>query len=191
MPSAFSTNSDWKEDPLARRRGFVRGAAAIRDKRETLWIAQSFIATVVASNSAVLISTLDAAELAFRPFTILRTRGILHMSSDQQVAGETYGVSFGMAVVSDQASAIGITALPTPNTDAASDLWFLYESMINGFVFADATGFSTTEGEKVRFDSKAMRKVQEGEDVVSVIESPPISSGLLAISNFRMLIRRN
>jgi len=37
--------------------------------------------------------------------------------SDQFVATEGYEIAIGMAVVSDQALAIGVTAVPTPFTD--------------------------------------------------------------------------
>ena len=76
-----------------------------------------------------------------------------------------------MAVVSDQAEAIGVTAVPTPITDMASDLWFVHQLLYNEFTFADATGFEDRGQEQYVIDSKAMRKVEDGEDVVVVGES--------------------
>ena len=169
----------------------MRGARAIAEKRETLWIGSTIISTVVAGGAAVLISSLAAGGLALRPFTILRTRGLFHVHSDQQVATEIFAASLGLAVVSDQASAIGITAIPTPVTDQESDLWFMYETIASKFYFGTAVGLGPEASQSVHFDSKAMRKVADGEDVVLVAETPGLSFGTIVVSSFRMLVRRN
>jgi len=176
---------------LARRRSFVRGAAAIREKRETLWIDHTITSTLVAGGIAVLVASLSAASLALRPFTILRTRGIFHLHSDQQVATEIFTASMGLAVVSDQASAIGVTAIPTPVTDMSSDLWFMHETIASKFYFATAVGIGPEASQTRVIDSKAMRKVQDGEDIVVVVEAPALSFGTVAVTQFRQLIRRN
>ena len=90
---------------------------------------------------------------------------------DQTGATESYGASFGEAVVSDQAVAIGITAVPTPTTDSSSDLWYLYEFLIGRFAFGTGVAFSDVGDERI-LDSKAMRKVEDGQDLVSVVEGP-------------------
>ncbi len=65
----------------ARRSGFVlRGGVK---RRETFWIASSVIvAAPAAASTAILLSTLNAAVLAVRPFTIVRTIGELFTRSD-------------------------------------------------------------------------------------------------------------
>jgi len=176
---------------MARRRNFVRGAAAIGRKRETIWIEQAHIVDTVAGSSAVLVSLLTTEELAFRPFTILRTRGLFHISSDQTVATERYICSMGLAVVSEQAAAIGISAIPTPETDMSSDLWFVYESLTSEFIFKSGVGVEGTNGILKHWDSKGMRKVEDGEQVVVVLEAPGTSFGVNVVTQFRMLIRRN
>ncbi len=98
--------------------------------RETVWFQVTETRTTSASaNTATLVTTLNAAALAFRPFTVIRTHMTLFVSSDQTGAGENYDVGYGSCVVSDQAAAIGITAVPTPFTDLGSDLWFLHQIM--------------------------------------------------------------
>ena len=96
-------------------------------KRETIWFGGAPFSAAVATTGVNLVTSLNAAALALRPFTIVRTRGVLRFSSDQEAATESWGGSFGMAVVSDQASAVGVTAVPTPTTENSSDLWFVYE----------------------------------------------------------------
>ncbi len=93
-----------------------------------------------------------------------------------------------MAVVTDQAVAIGITAIPTPITDMGSDKWFVYELMGGRIDFDDATGVREV-GSTHRFDSKAMRKVDIGEDLVVVLETDGSSSSLSINEGFRMLVK--
>jgi len=171
---------------MAHARGRIRGRT---DRRETRWLAGIPVAVTLASlSTASLTHTLTAASLALRPFTIVRTRGIWSIESDQAVASENQQVSWGFAVVSDQAVAIGVTAVPTPETDRDSDLWLAHETLFNGFLFGDATGFNEPNGRMGELDSKAMRKVEDGQDIVSVIETSSISSGATVIVSFRMLV---
>ena len=161
---------------LGRKSGFIiRGGAR---RRETLWFSGvGFSQGLAAPTSVALVASLNAAALALRPFTVIRTRGILRCFSDQQGASETYGASYGTAVVSDQATAIGVTAVPTPTVDNGSDLWYVYEFLIGRFIFADATGLMSVGVERI-VDSKAMRKVEDGQDLVQVVEGP--SAGVTA-----------
>ncbi len=159
----------------AGKSGFIiRGGAR---KRETLWLGgTAFTQTLATTTSVALVLSLNASALALRPFTIVRTRGILRCFSDQLGGTEVYGASFGNAVVSDQASAIGVTAVPTPTTDNASDLWMVYEFLIGRIGFGSAASFIETGVERV-LDSKAMRKVEDGQDLVSVVEGPGAGLG--------------
>ncbi len=171
-----------------RKSGFIiRGGAR---KRETLWLGgTSFSQTLAAPTTVALVLSLNATALALRPFTVVRTRGILQVSSDQQGASEGYGASFGNAIVSDQASAIGVTAVPTPTVDNASDLWFVYEFLMGRFNFGTAVGFANVGVDRV-IDSKAMRKVEDGQDLVSVVEGAGAGFSGSIISGFlRTLIK--
>ncbi len=144
-------------------------------QRLTMWLdITTAEATLSGAPSAVLSNSLNAAALALRPFTVVRTRGILFLRSDQLVTGETYGVGMAQAVVSEQASAIGVTAVPTPVTDKESDLFFVYESLFGAiFIGSGAgTGVPTSGGgEFMKWDSRAMRKVNDDQDVVLTLEN--------------------
>jgi len=170
---------------MGRKSGFVRRNNVMR--RETAWLGGTFIRTTLASTNAVAVSAqLSTEELAMRPFTIVRTRGIMHVKSDQSAASEFYGVQMGFAIVSDQAIAIGVTAVPTPDTDIDSDLWFVYESVFGQIDVTTDIG-RVEVGHTVRYDSKAMRKVEPGQDIVQVLECP-LNSALVSDS-FRMLVK--
>ena len=171
---------------MARKSGFVRRNGVMR--RDTDWFGGSFITTVLAStNAVVLLAEFGALALAKRPFTIVRVRGGFHVRSDQTGAAEGYGVQMGFSVVSDQAAAIGVTAVPTPDTDIDSDKFFVFEQYFSRFEFVSGTGFDGNVGKYVQYDSKAMRKVEEGETFVQTFECPNTSAAIQ--DSFRMLVK--
>jgi len=168
------------------RSGFIRRGGVRR--RETLWLSEPIVeATLAGSPTAVAVSSLSAAGLALRPFTIVRSHIRFMVFSDQSIAAEAYGAALGYAVVSDQATAIGVTALPTPITDASSDLWFLYQLLFSRFLFKDATGVLDPSGVTMDIDSRAMRKVEEGQDFVGTVENT--INGCQTITGGRFLLK--
>ncbi len=168
-----------------------RGPVRSRARRETSWFPIDAAQTSIASDTAIIISSLTAGEGAKRPFTIIRTQLTVHLSTDQLIANEIQALAVGMCVVSDQASAIGVTAVPTPDTDAGSDLWFLHRYIVNDFVFNSAIGFDARGGIMLHIDSKAMCKVNDDEDVVLVAESASFSFGSTLFTGGRLLIKEH
>jgi len=159
-------------------------------RRETLWLdLPATVATLAAASTAVLALSASAALLALRPFTIIRTRVNFFCRSDQNAISERYQAAYGECVVSDQAVAIGITAVPTPATDMASDLWFLHAILTGQTTGTSTVGFDGTTGQYIDVDSKAMRKVEEGQDTISVLETSSISSGAVVSIMGRQLIK--
>ena len=170
---------------ISRGSRFIQRGSSQR--RESMWLFGSTVeSTMSGAPTAVLASSLNAAALALRPFTIVRTRGIIHIRSDQAAASETYGADLGMAVVSDQAAAIGVTAVPTPLTDKGSDLFFVYEQLFSHLSVRSDIG-QLKEGAFMTFDSKAMRKVNDDQDVVVVQENE--LAGVVMTISFRQLIK--
>ena len=108
----------------------------------------------------------------------------LQQRSDQSVAIEYQIGAFGYAVVSDQAVAIGVSAVPTPITDQDSDLWFLWKLM-----YGDESNLTdrTRSSTRATVDSKAMRRVDQGQDIVGVGEVT--GSGLVMNVGGRMLVK--
>ena len=173
---------------MARRGHLTRGRGFAGTRRETAWLSLSTVeVTLAGAPTAVLATSLNAAALALRPFTIVRVRGYLHCQSDQAAAPETFGVAQGFAIVSDQAAAIGVTAVPTPVTDKASDLWFLYETLLGATIGDAFAGNMANRGISKEVDSKAMRKVDVGQDFVSVYENE--INGCVVSFTGRMLVK--
>jgi len=169
-----------------RGRRIIRGG---RQVRETIWLSlPAAFDTLATSGTAALSSSLNAGALALRPFTIVRTHINWVCLTDQSAASEFFVGNLGLAVVSDQAAAIGVTAVPTPATDLDSDLWFLHQSWMGEFAFGDATGFAQNDNNR-NIDSKAMRKVNGDEDVVVVKEAGIGSSGVIVGTVGRMLVK--
>ena len=140
------------------------------------------------ASAAAILFSLNAAALELLPFTIVRTRGIWGLRSDQAAASEDYSASMGIAVVNDQAVAVGVTAVPTPETDRGSDLFFVYESLAGFFEFKTNDGL-LEKGQWIRFDSKAMRKVDIGQDIVVTAETSALSAGAIGHFSARMLVK--
>ncbi len=167
------------------RRSFSRSSS----KRQSLWIGFTPTqTTITAGSGATLTHVLNAAALALEPFTVVRVRGEAYVHSDQIANTEHQSVGWAMAVVSQQASTIGITAVPTPFTDISSDLFFAYQPLINSFDVASSIGIMQT-GTRYQIDSRAMRKVDEGSDVISVLETSGVSQGVIVDLWFRILVK--
>ena len=172
-----------------RKSGFILRSGVMR--RESVWFTIPFATVVLGTaGSVILLGSLNAAALALRPFTVVRTRGIWYNQSDQTGALELYATSLGYAVVSDQAIAIGVTAVPTPETDRGSDLWFVYESMAGQFTFISGIGVEAISGEVHRYDSKAMRKIDVGQDLSITMENSALfATGTTNVHAARMLVK--
>ncbi len=170
----------------ARRSGLVlRGG---RQRRESLWLAIGETSTALAAaNTAALVATLNAAALALVPFTVVRTRLAWSMRSDQSAATEVQEVGIGMSVVSTQATAVGVTAVPTPFTDLDSDLFYLHEIWLSTFLVVTGAGFFDYGSRNI--DSKAMRKVEDGQDIILTLENGGASSGSTSLTAGRFLIK--
>ena len=158
-------------------------------RRLTDWFAgaSQSVETALAASTSVLFASLNAAALAVRPFTVVRTRGWIWVASDQVAAFEVPFGGAALAVVSDQASAIGVTAVPTPITDEDSDLFFMYQHFI-----ASGAGQAASQSNGSRlfeFDSKAQRKVNADQDIVQVIENSNTDDGLVFVMKLRMLVK--
>ncbi len=155
--------------PTNRKSGFIMRSGAMR--RESLWVALIGTSTALAPVTPVLFTGYSASILALRPFTVVRTRGVMSVLSDQSSATESFHAAMGMAIVSDEALAVGVTAVPTPISSQDSDLFFVYEALIGRLQNASNVGFDGAGGQFKTFDSKAMRKVEDGQDIAVSIES--------------------
>ena len=171
---------------MARR--FVRRNAG--SGRLTRWIGLTPFADSLDGNGTVLVSVGNAAFLELRPLTIIRTHLFWSFGSDQTIASEFMACALGMAIVSDTAAVAGVASLPTPITDQGSDKWWIWDFATGQYEFQSAVGTNPNfDSMSYRIDSKAMRKVNDGENFVTVLEAPSISNGLTVTTAGRMLIK--
>ena len=172
---------------MARR---VVGRRFERTKRGNVWFSltgQTGPIAITAGNN-VLLSSLNAAALALRPFTIVRTRGIVRWSSDQIAANEDPFGAVAAIVVSDSASAAGVGSIPTPITQSNAD-FFVYQPISTNFTFVSAVGVDADGGSVSTFDSKAMRKVGIDDDIAWVAENANAADGASIVVIGRMLVK--
>ena len=152
----------------------------------TEWFASADVTdfTNLSAGSFAFDQSLSTVELAKRPFTVTRTVGSIWVKSDQVAALEFPFGAIGMQVVSEKAAATGVTALPDPITQEASDEWFTYRAF--------AVGGGTVSGAPVMeyaFDSRGQRKVQDGEDLAVMVTNASATDGVLYVLKFRILVR--
>ncbi len=172
----------------SRKSGFIIRAGVKR--RETVWSGILETLTVLANaGDAVLFGGFSAAALALRPFTIVRTRLLHYVSSDQSGVDESWMAAIGFAIVTDEALAVGATAVPTPLSSSDSDAFFVWNAITGRQEFVSAAGFNDT-GRMVMVDSKAMRKVEDGFDIaISIQNGSSPFLGTVTIKVGRMLLK--
>ena len=155
-------------------------------RRATEWFPSANVTNsqALATSSFLFDQSLTAAELAKRPFTVTRTVGSIWVRADSEVLGKEPFGAIGFMVVSDKAVATGVTALPDPITQEGSDEWFVYQAI--------AANGSAGEGApyyEYKFDSRAMRKVQDGEDIIVMVANASSVDAMQFVIKFRLLIK--
>ena len=127
----------------------------------------------IAAGTKVLLATVILSNPGINE-TIRRTRGRFSVHSDQAVGGEPQLGALGWIVVNDLAIAAGAASIPGPVTDASDDGWFVWEAFAS-------FGFNGTGGQlfdrSYQYDSKAMRRVQEGFTIALMVENANATTG--------------
>ena len=161
-----------------------------REVRSTLWASQGVTITNLAvASTAVLILAPGALLQAYRPYTIIRTVGFFGIRTDQVSADESFDCAIGQCVVQDEAAAIGVTAVPTPFTDLDSDAWFQHQILMGRFDTLSQIGYQPNMLVSTQIESKAMRKVEEGQSQIVVVENSSLSLGVTVHHAGRFLIK--
>jgi len=149
------------------RQHFTRSRANAPQRRLTQWIGPAL-------QNYQTVATAGATVIASVPFnektTIVRTRG--HCSVIPTVVTADLNIigAVGFGIVSSEALAIGVTAIPEPFTDADWSGWFVWRSYSYRLEVVSEIGEHFIEWD-FEVDSKAMRKVGPNESAVIVAES--------------------
>ncbi len=148
-------------------------------KKTVMWIGD-FPRTApltVPAGTASLDSVLSTGALLLRPFTVMRSRGILVVKSDQAAVSEEWNGAYGELVVTDSAAAAGAASIPSPITEPSAS-WLMYIPFGGSFGFLDSTGFQGGASSVFAYDSKAMRIVGPDDDLVGVVENGSGTTGI-------------
>ena len=175
---------------MARNRVVRRSGGSFRRSpgRLTEWFFQDFQTGVlqITANTFQVLTSLSAAGLAKRPFTITRTVGSLYVRSDQVAAIEDPFGALGALVLSEKAVATGATATPDPVTEGESDSWFMY---MTWYVGGNSTANAGKDWAVYNYDSRAQRKVEDGESISFILSNANTAHSCTFIHNFRMLVK--
>ena len=118
--------------------------------------------------------------------TLIRTRGIFVVGSDQNSAAEQTNGAVGVGVVSEQAATVGVTAVPHFDTDSAWGGWLWHSYFAANFAFGTAVGFEPNMMQTIVIDSKAMRKIGDNERLVVVVQNSHATFGLVYYTSMRL-----
>jgi len=153
-------------------------------RRVTQWIGpadQGYVS--VASGGATLIASTSFEDST----TVVRTRGHTSIQPGSFAADLNVIGAVGMAIVSAEALAAGITSIPEPFNDADWGGWLVWRSFSLHLDVATAAGFDSNAALEFELDSKAMRKITPNEALVIVAES---QAGAFDISTpWRVLVK--
>ena len=172
---------------MARHRFNVQRQRGPRRQTEWLSLAAPDVLTTLNPNSKIQFSTgLTTDEVNKLPFTITRTIGLLTVKSDQVALQENTNGAIGICVVSARALTVGITALPDPLTEANADFWFVFQPWS---VVREVSNNSGTMSWIKMFDSKAQRKVEEGDQLAFICANSNSGAAIQFGVQLRMLIK--
>jgi len=138
--------------------------------RLTTWIGPADQAYItVAAGATVLLAFLSFEE----PLTVIRTRGAVSVRpTDPSVNAACVG-AFGVGIVSAEALAIGVSAIPGPFSSADWGGWLVWRSFAFHWDVTTDVGRAITSL-ALEIDSKAMRKVDANSALVVVVESQAV-----------------
>ncbi len=160
------------------RRRLTSGTRTVaRQRQPTSWARFVSASKVTVPAASKLILTTTVLSNPGIGETVRRTRGRLWVESDQSAVRENQLGALGVMVVSDLAVAAGAASIPGPVTDGSDDGWFLWVPIVMGGANSDQ---DSAAGLGFDFDSKAMRRVEEGFTIVWMLENIHATQGYKA-----------
>ena len=119
------------------------------------------------------------AQANLTELTIIRLRGIFNVFLTSGTASlDGYDGACGICVVSENAAAAGVAAVPSPVTDVAWDGWFWHQFFslkVLTTTFADGVNGAAAQA-KFEVDSKAMRKMNITDVIIAVLEATEVGT---------------
>ncbi len=134
--------------------------------------------TTIAFGAKALIASVALSNVGINE-VVRRTRGVLGVYSDQSAAMEEQIGALGFIVVTDLAAAAGAASIPGPVTDANDDGWFVWMPFTQQCaVTVGGSAVNSNPPGNWHFDSKAMRRVEEGFVVAIMVENGGGANGM-------------
>jgi len=164
------------------RRAIVRVSRGRTQRRPVGWSGSVAVAlTLVPAATKVLLLTL--APTAGRGETVRRIRGTVYTKAGEAAS---YHGAIGAFVANSRAVTAGVASLLDPVTDVGDDAWFWYQSFHGG---GTATpGSAGDQGGQVwEIDSKAMRRVDDGFEIVFVVANATAATDFSVALSLRAL----
>ena len=153
-----------------------------RPRAPTTWARSVAVGYTLLSPSSRLVTDFIVLSNPGIGETIRRTRGLLSIKTDDPSALEDQVGAFGAVIVSDSAATAGVGSIPTPVTEASDDGWFVWMPFLGSTKIVGEAGVINYE-----YDSKAMRRVEEGFVAAFVIENSSTTDGLLFANSLSVL----
>ncbi len=171
-------------------RRFNRGVLPQRrsPRRLTEWGFAEFGPTNVGATPVLLASFTAATLEDIIPCTVVRVRGLFHVKSDQLVTPEQWLGAIAVLIVSESARAAGVGSINTPFTEGVADQFFVYE-FYAGNQEGTAAGEPQAAGLNFPIESKAMRKIVDGDSIAIVAENSTNTAGVSITGGFRILFK--
>ncbi len=156
-------------------------------RRQTEWIAGVSPWQPRGSATTVDVVGFSQADLAdLVPFTITRTVGIAAIAFDEDfILDQDIFCAWGGVVVKERARVAGTGSMPRPIVNIGDDGWFWHQPVCE-FIESDFTGRS---GLAVTIDSRAQRKVEDGDAIAFLLEIDGTSDAIEQAMMVRILCK--
>ena len=155
-------------------RGLVRSARGFpqRQRRKTAWDLGPGDTSETLFNATQSLFLGQGFQIIAEGLTLIRIRGQFSMNIETAAAiGERMIGAFGIAIVTDQAFAAGISAVPTPIDEQLHDSWLFWRAIQLQAINVTET-FGNAGSGRVEFevDTKAMRKLTPNDTIYAVVQ---------------------
>jgi len=146
-------------------RGFSKGT-----RQRKLWRSAGASTTVSSSTNSTTTIPPDLNDNT-HPFTVLRMLGnfVIHPTA-VNVLGDRWTFAVGIGVFSQDAIAVGGSALPDPIGDENYPWLYWYSAFFQMSVARRETEGDPSMGTRVAFDIRSMRKVKPREGLIMVVQ---------------------
>jgi len=175
---------------VARPRGFPRDRVR-GPRRQTGWeagVSEVTTSTNISADTGFIFGT--GISPTQDGLTLVRTRGFFRISlTAATAAGDGYVGAVGIGIASNQAFAVGATAVPLPVDENAAESWVWHQEF--AIIAPDVTSVDARSMDfHVQIDSKAMRKVGANEILYMALQATETGTAVAeAVANSRMLFK--